>query len=299
MPTATTLTDPQWRELSGRAGFASHRLIGWIYWDPEAIANYTALGVPEGFGYYIASRGASLADAGNDVIVAAFYSIHAGAIAVCLDACREHTTFEDTALARDAAVSAGLRRHVPEICDELTELGPALWDAVDSLPVSGRPLFASLLRRRRDDDPLLSAWLAVNCIREWRGDTHWALHVAEDIGPVEAGILDGAWRSYEGDWVPRSRGADDASLDAAYASLQARGLAAADEVNEAGIALRQRIEDRLDDLSSAAWRHLGDERTGRFLAMIEPVGERLIERVDQTAGDKWMPAGRRRPGVDQ
>lgn len=287
--------DTDWRSLGRRAGFASHRLIGWIYWDPEAISNYAALGVPDGFGYYIASRGASLADAGNDVVVAAFYSIHAGAIGVCLDACREHTTFEQTALARDAAVTAGLHRYVPEICDGLTELGPALWAAADSLSVSGRPLFASLLRRRREDDPLLSAWLAVNCIREWRGDTHWALHVAEDIGPIEAGILDGAWRAYEGDWVPRSRGADDAALDAAYATLEARGLAAAGQVNEAGIALRQRLEDRLDDLSSAAWRHLGEERTRRFLDLVEPVGDRLIERVDQTAGDKWMPAGRRRP----
>lgn len=297
--TDTTATDVDWRALASRAGFASHRLVGWIYWDPEAIANYAALGVPDGFGYYIASRGASLADAGNDVVVAAFYSIHAGAIAACLDTCREHTTFEQTALARDAAVTAGLRRHVPEICDELGALGPALWDAADSLPVSGRPLFASLLRRRREDDPLLGAWLAVNCIREWRGDTHWALHVAEDIGPIEAGILDGAWRSYEGDWVPRSRGADDAALDAAYATLEARGLAADGRVNEAGIALRQQIEDQLDHLSSTAWRHLGEEHTRRFLDLVEPVGDRLIERVDQTAGDKWMPAGRRRPGNDR
>lgn len=287
------------RALSARAGFASHRLVGWIYWDPEAIENYTALGVPDGFGYYIASRGASLAEAGNDVVIAAFYSIHAGAIAACLDTCRRHTTFEQVALARDAAVSTGLRRHVPEICDGLTDLGPALWDAADSLTLSGRPLFASLIRRRREDDPLVSAWLAVNCIREWRGDTHWALHAAEDIGPIEAGILDGAWRSYDGDWVPRSRGADDASLETAYARLEARGLADAGRVNEAGIALRQRIEEQLDDLAGAAWRHLGPARTHQFLDLVEPVGDRLIERVDLTAGDKWMPAGRRRPGAGQ
>ncbi|MGA1050802.1 MAG: SCO6745 family protein [Ilumatobacteraceae bacterium] len=291
----TSTTADDWRDLSARAGFASHRLIGWIYWDPEAIANYTALGVPNGFGYYIASRGASLADGGNDVVVAAFYSIHAGAIAACLDVCREHTTFADTALARDAAVTSGLRGYVPEICDDLASMGPDLWAAADSLPISGRPLFASLLRRRREDDPLLSAWLAVNCIREWRGDTHWALHIAEDIGPIEAGILDGAWRSYEQDWVPRSRGADDAALDAAYERLAGRGFADGSTVTTAGIEFRQRIEDRLDDLASAAWQHLGEAGTRRFLDLIEPVGDRLIARVDETAGTNWMPAGRRRP----
>ena len=292
------MTDADWRHLSARAGLASHRLIGWIYWDPEAITNYANLGVPDGFGYYIASRGASLAEAGNDVVVAAFYSIHAGAIAACLDACRAHTTFELAARARDAAVADGLRRYVPEICDDLAGLGPALWDAAAALPVSGRPMFASLLGRRREDDPLLSAWLAVNCIREWRGDTHWALHVAEDIGPIEAGILDGAWRSYDGDWVPRSRGADDNALDAAYARLAARGLATDGEVNAAGIAFRQTLEDRLDERASAAWRHLGESSTRRYLDLVEPVGDRLIDRVDQTAGDRWMPAGRHRPGSD-
>ena len=74
----TKLTNDQsfWRELSRRAAFASHRLIGWIYWDPTAIANYASLGVPDGFGYYVATRAATLGKAGNKVVSAAFYSIH-------------------------------------------------------------------------------------------------------------------------------------------------------------------------------------------------------------------------------
>ncbi|MFM9119342.1 MAG: helix-turn-helix domain-containing protein, partial [Acidimicrobiaceae bacterium] len=84
-----------WRELSARASLASHRLIGWIYWDPDAIARYTALGVPNGLGYYIASRAAPLASSGNDAVVAAFYSIRKEFIDLCLDTARKHTTFED------------------------------------------------------------------------------------------------------------------------------------------------------------------------------------------------------------
>ena len=33
-----------WLDLTRRAGFVSHRLIGWVYWDPVAIENYAALG---------------------------------------------------------------------------------------------------------------------------------------------------------------------------------------------------------------------------------------------------------------
>jgi hypothetical protein len=282
-----------WLELTRRAALASHRLVGWIYWDPVAIERYTALG-PEPFGYYISTRAASLAVAGNAAVAAAFYSISPPFISMCLDNCRAHTTFEAAASARDEGVVTGLRVYVPEICDELASLAEPLWDAADELPVAGRVLFATLREQPRPDDPLLSAWLAVNCIREWRGDTHWAIQTAEDIGQIEAGILDGAWRYYADDWLPRSRGADDAALAAAFATLERRGLATNGAINADGIAYRQELEDRLDGLASVAWRAFGEERTKQFLDLIEPVGARLVERIDLTAGPNWMPAARDR-----
>jgi hypothetical protein len=284
-----------WRELSRRAALQSHRLIGWIYWDPRAIANYAALGVPNGLGYYIATRGATLGHAGNEVVSAAFFSIHHDFVALGLDQCRAATTFEAAAAARDRAVVQGLREFVPEICDDLAAMADDLWAAADALPSAGRVLFASTRAwPRPSDDALLSAWLAINCIREWRGDTHWAVQISEDISGTAAGILDGAWRHYEGDWLPRSRGADDAALEAGWAELEARFLASAGTVNAAGLAYRQELEDRLDDLSSVAWRHLGDEATRRFVELLEPVGARLVERIDLTAGPNWMPAARDR-----
>jgi hypothetical protein len=287
--------EADWRDLSRRAALQSHRLVGWIYWDPRAIANYAALGVPDGIAYYIATRGATLGAAGNDVVTAAFYSIHPDFVAFGLDQCRAATTFDAAAAARDAAVVDGLREFVPEICDGLASMADDLWAAADALPLSGRVLFASTRAwPRPDGDPLLSAWLAVNSIREWRGDTHWAIQIAEGIGATAAGILDGAWRNYEGDWLARSRGADDESLAAGFAELEARGLAEGGRVNDRGIEYRQGLEDRLDDLASVAWRHLGDETTRRFVELIEPVGARLVERIDVTAGPNWMPAARDR-----
>jgi len=285
-----------WTELSRRAALASHRLVGWIYWDPTGIANYVALG-PDGFSYYIATRGASLGPAGNGAVTAAFGSIHHDFVALSLDACRSHTTFTDAAAARDAAVVAGLRSYVPEICDGLAELAPSLWAAADSLPRAGRVLYAALRERARPNEQLLSAWLAVNCIREWRGDTHWAINAAEGLDGDMAGVLDGAWRHYGDHWLPRSRGTVDDALAAALARLAERGLASGDDVNAAGLAYRQELEDRLDRLSSAAWRHLGEAWTDAFLELVEPVGAVLVERIDQTAGPRWMPAARDRAVV--
>ena len=287
--------DLEWRELSRRAARASHRLIGWIYWDPDAIAAYAGLGVPDGLGYYVASRGAPLGGAGNDVVTAAFYSIHPDFVAVSLDLCREHTTFAETARVRDEAVVAGLRRYAPSCCDGLAELAGPLWAAVDSLPLGARSLFAAHRAWPRPaDEPLLSAWLAVNAIREWRGDTHWAVQIAEDLSGDMAGVLDGAWRAYEDHWVARSRGADDPALEKALTQLERRGLAEGGAITRAGIDYRQALEDRLDDLCSRAWRHLGAERTRAFLDVVEPVGDALLARIDVTAGPNWMPAARDR-----
>ena len=282
-----------WNELTARAAFASHRLIGWIYWDPLAIERYVALG-PEPWSYYVASRGWSLGDAGNEAVAAAFYSIHPGFIAMSLDNAREATTFEQVAAARDAGVVAGLQRLTPEICEGLADLAPRLWSAADSLPMSGRVFAASLRGWPRPDDQLLSAWLAINCIREWRGDTHWALQIADGLSDVATGILDGAARDYDDDWLPRSRGADDDALAAAFIELEARGLARDGAVTDAGRAHKRSLEARLDDLCSVAWRTLGETDTRRFLELVEPVGDRYVDAIDATAGPNWMPAARRR-----
>jgi len=134
----------------------------------------------------------------------------------------------------------------------------------------------------------------VNCIREWRGDTHFAVLASEGISATQAGLLHNAFLNYPTDWIPRSRGSDDAALSSAYADLEARGLAADGVVNDAGLALRARIEERTDSLCELAWRSLGVDLTNAFLALVEPVGDRLVSRIDETAGTEWMPAARTR-----
>ena len=289
--------EPDWTELSRRAAFASHRLVGWIFWDPGAIAEYAALGVPDGRGYYIATRAAPLAPAGDGAVTAAFGSIHAGFISLALAECRNHTTWAEAADARHGAVRSGLQQYAPEILDGLAELAEPLWAAADSLPSTGRVLFAALRDQPRPSEPSIAGWAAVDCIREWRGDTHWAIQVAEGLDHVESGVLDGAWRAYEDGWLPKSRGADDDSIAEALASLERRGLAEPGDdgllhVNRAGIEYRQTLEDRLDRIAELPWRLAGLDVTMRFLDLVEPVGDRLLDRIDATAGPNWMPAAR-------
>lgn len=285
--------------LAARASFQSHRLIGWIFWDPVAIERYAALGVPEGRGYYIATRAAPLAAAGDAAVIAAFVSIHPLFIRFSLEQCREHTTFQDAYRVRNEAVGIGLRAYVPEIVDPLGAMAEALWDTVDTLPFDARVLFAAHTEWPRcDDDSAVSAWLALNCIREWRGDTHWAVVASHDLTGVEAGLLHDAYMGYPGEWLPRSRGADDHMVAAAWESLLSRGLAEEDgehrRVNAEGLILREAIEHRTDELCARSWQSLGADRTAALCDLVEPVGERLLARIDATAGPNWMPAARER-----
>ena len=287
--------DRDWTEATRRNARSVQTTVGWIFWDPGAVARYAGLGLPGPLGY-IAARAAPLAPAGPDSVIAAFGSISPLGIRMAFELVAASTSFEEVWRARDEAVLEGLAEFAPAILDPLARLGPALWPVVERLPTVGRVLFAAHQRMPRPPDLVLSGWHAVNCLREWRGDTHWALVAAAGLTGVEASILHNAWLGYEPDWLPTSRGTDPSDLDAGWRSLGERGLADGRQVLAAGIALRQRLEDETDRLTTLPWRLLGRRATDRFPADFEGPCERLLERVDVTAGPNYQPASRpRRP----
>lgn len=286
----TTGTD--WVAITRRNARSVQTTIGWIFWDPGAVARYEALGLPGPLGY-IAARCAPLAPAGPDAVIAAFGSISPVGVRMTFDLLAQGgTPFDAFWDARDEAVVAGLREFAPAIVEPLTRIGSRLWDIVASLPSVGRVLFASHLRMPRPNDPLLSGWHAVNCLREWRGDTHWALVAAAGLSGVEASVLHNAWLAYERDWLPRSRGSAPDEIAAAWSSLAAKGLVRGDEVTNAGIALRQRIEDDTDRLTTLPWERFGETEAQEFADDFEPPCELLLARVDVTAGPNYQPASR-------
>jgi hypothetical protein len=281
------MAGPDWVEITRRNARSVQTTIGWIFWDPGAVERYTALGVPGPLGY-LASRCAPLAPAGPNAVIAAYGSISPAAIRWAFDTVESAgTTFDAIWAARDEAVLAGLAEHAPGILEPLAGLGPALWEVVDQLPTVGRPFYASHLRMPRPDDPVLSGWHAVNCVREWRGDTHWAVVVEHGLDGIEASILHNTWVGYEDGWLPRSRGTNEEDLADGVRRLEAKGLA-----GEAGRALRQQIEDETDRLTTPVWELLGEARSLRFPIDFEPPCERLLQRVDVTAGPNYQPASR-------
>jgi hypothetical protein len=287
-----------WDTITGRAGRACHDLVGWLMWDPDAVASFAALGVPNGAGWIQAWRLAPLGDISPAAAAATTYSIHPRIVEMILQLWRGVTDAESVLAVRDAAVVPGLDAIAPGLSAQLAPLAPDLWRGVDSVHFGARPLFAAARARPRPDDtpPALSAWLAVNCLRELRGDNHWALCAANDLDDVEVGLLHSVMVDvdYYGseEWIARSRGADDAAIARGWARLRAKGLATGSTLNEAGRAFRLELEGRTDALTAPAWRAVGEATTLALCAAVEPHHDAFVARIDATAGTRWMPAVR-------
>lgn len=282
---------PDWTAISRRNARSVQTTVGWIFWDPGAVSRFEALGLPGPLGY-IAARCAPLAGAGPHAVVAAFGSISPLGIALAFDVLKTPERFAEFWTARDEAVREGLAEHAPAIVEPLADLAPALWRVVDQLPLVGRTFFGAHLAMARPQDPVLSGWHAINCLREWRGDTHWALVAAAGLTGVEASIVHNAWLGYETDWLPASRGTDPGDLEAGWASLARRGLAVDRTVTAEGVALRQHLEDQTDEQTALVWQLLGHDASIEFAERFEPPCELLLARVDETAGPNYQPASR-------
>jgi len=280
-----------WNAIAKRNSRSVQTTIGWIFWDPGAVRRYEALGLPGPIGY-IASRCAPLAPAGPDAVIAAFGSISPPAIGFTFELVAAVTDFESVWKARNEAVTEGLREFAPAIVPALEELGPRLWPIIEQLPTTGRVFFASHLRMERPTDPLLSGWHAVNCLREWRGDTHWALVAASGLAGIEASILHNSWLGYEDGWLPTSRGSSPDEINVGWSRLASRGLVSDGAITNEGIELRQHLEDETDRHTALPWQLLGEEQSIEFANRFEPPCELLLGRVDETAGPNYQPASR-------
>jgi hypothetical protein len=249
-------------------------IVGQVFFAPEAHKNYEQLGfapspgtfannvaAPDGPAYFT-SRGSLLGQVAPHVVAAAFGvfkpEIVAPAVAYGWTLTDAPTIF---AARREGGV-AQLERICGPADDAITRTAGALERAGDALAEPGRPLFAGL-RSQWDDprDPWTRLFHLGDMLRECRGDAHVAAWSSAGVDAIEIGLLTELYMGLPLRTYIRTRGWNDAELDAAQARLVERGWLTEDPatMTDAGRAAREEMERATDVALRPGVGAIGDD----------------------------------------
>jgi hypothetical protein len=239
------------------------------YFVPAAAEKFGALGMQGRMGYF-AARSAPMGAVGAKVVTATFFNFSPDLISASIPAAWKLAGPDTVNRVRYEVVEEALPKLLGE---ELTRSAPLARAAVllrrvaDAIPsADGRPLYAGHAELDWPDEAYGQVWHAITLLREYRGDGHIAVLVAQDLSGLESlitHIATGIGFDPEfGRWL---RGWTREQWDAGVDGLRERGLLDADGgLTQAGVDLRTVIEDRTDELAYAPWRTLSEDEVGEL-----------------------------------
>lgn len=254
-----------------------------IYFAREATDSYAREGVHDRAGYF-ASRTAAMGPLPTEMVMATFYNFNPELVASAMDGVWNTTTAEKMQLARWRAVAEILDKTCRDTLsdDETAEAIDITQQAVNGLRWDGRPLAAGNAAAMRlldnsdfANDDLIRLWQLVTIIREWRGDTHIGLLIAEPLTGVECTVITHA---RQGGFTKASRSWSEEAWDTAVAELADRGWVV-DEgtLTEKGLELRKRLEDRTNELSAPIWDGMDQATVNRLGDLLQPLVDHIAQ----------------------
>ncbi len=265
-------------------------LHGMIYFAPEASASYSRLGIKQEAGYF-ASRSAPMGEVGPDTVIATFFNFNPdlvrSAIPSAWAAARPAAVLQARLDAADAALTRMLGDAIGSA--EMTRAAALAQRAARraALRYEGRPLFAAHAGLDWPEPDHLVLWHAQTLLREFRGDGHIAVLVAEDLDPVEALALHLATGELPETFLRATRGWPDSDWEAGVDRLVHRGLVRRVEpgaehqgslaLTDAGAVLRQQIEDITDRLAVFPYEALGEDECTELRALARPFSRAVVD----------------------
>ena len=254
---------------------------GLVYFAPEPAAGYVALGI-EGFDGYFASRAAAFGSVGAEVVIATFFNFHPDVVRHALPAAWNQATPAQVQEARRQGIDAALTRTTAAALDgaELERAASLIRPAAEATgaTIGGRALAAAHLALPWPDEPRVALWHAITILREHRGDGHIACLVDAGLDGCDALVMHAASGEVPRPALQGSRQWSDDEWEQSVARLAARGLVDEHgEFTDAGRALRQRIEDRTDELAAPPWSAIGAEACEALRALVRPASRAIVE----------------------
>lgn len=248
-----------------------------VYFVPEAGEEYAAVGVT-GRGGYFGSRSAPMGPVPPEVVLATFYNFSPRAVHAAMPGVWAAASPETLQAARFRAAQRALDRVGPTMSTEQVAEARSIIDpVVAALDLAGKPLAAANAAVALPADPLLALWQQVTVIREWRGDVHIAVLVANHIGPCDCMVLQVGTGRFPLGVAQASRQWNEAEWSASVQRLAARGWAdASGALTPAGVDAREKIEDDTDRLCAPIWDVVGEAAAARLTELITPVNTAMV-----------------------
>ncbi|MCA6090869.1 hypothetical protein LE181_01560 [Streptomyces sp. SCA3-4] len=252
--------------LPARAGRRCHNVLNpfhsVVYFSPDSPREMNALGIAHHNAVYLAARSAAFGRVGAGVVTAAFHSFKHEMVARHVPQVWDVASPQQVLDARLRAADATLRRLLGEeavASKEMAEAAGLALRATEACERPVRPLYAAHADLPVPDAPHLALWHATTLLREYRGDGHLIALARTGLDPVEALVSQSVTgRGMSHKWLLTTRGWSEEELAAGREGLLARGLLGADgRLTEAGITLREELEDETDVLDAAPYEHLG------------------------------------------
>ena len=239
------------------------------YFAPQAAKKFGALGL-QGRMAYFAARSAPMGAVGPKVVAATFFNFSPELIATAIPAAWKLATPDAVTRVRYEVVEQVLPAVLgPELTQssELAHAATLLRRIAESISAAdGRPLYAGHAELDWPQKPYAQVWHAITLLREYRGDGHIAVLLANGLTGLEALVTHTAtgigFDPEFGRWL---RGWTPEQWEAAVEGLRQRGLLDQDgALTQAGVDLREIIEDRTDELSYAPWGTLADDEAAEL-----------------------------------
>jgi hypothetical protein len=281
-------------------------VIGQVFFSPECHTAYEKLGFagsPGSFGKgvaapdgpaYFTSRGSLLGQVEPEVVAAAFGVFKPAAVVAGVRFGWTRTDAPTIFAARRAGAVAQLERVCGPARAEVVSAAALLERAADPLAEPGRPLFSGL--RAQWDDPS-DAWTRFfhlgDMLRESRGDAHVCVWSTAGVDATEIGLLTEGYMGLPLRTYIRTRGWNDAELDAAAEGLRDRGwLDDDDALTGSGRAAREQMEAETDRAMTRAIEALGDG-VDELIGLVRPWGEAMRAAGGYVGGpvDLWPNRG--------
>lgn len=259
--------------LPARAGRRCHNALNplhsTVYFSPDFAKDLAELGIEDSRAAYFAGRAAAMGAVGPGAVAAAFYNFNYELIARHLPAVWDIASPQAVLQARLRAVDSTLRRLLGTdviASDELAEAARLALRAAEACTRHARPLYAGHADLPMPEEPHLAYWHGATLLREHRGDGHLAALLLAGLDPVEALVSHTATgKGMSPRWILATRGWRRTDWEAAAGRLRERGLLdGKGELTEAGVRLREELEEHTDRLDAAPYDHLGAAGVARL-----------------------------------